>query len=69
MIAAHDIGAFVALAFENPQQWIGKMVELAGDEPTMPQVVDVMSRVLGRPVYYNEMSIKQAVASILTSQS
>jgi uncharacterized protein YbjT (DUF2867 family) len=50
MIAADDIGAFATLAFENPQAYIGQGLELAGDELTEPQTVEVMARVIGLPV-------------------
>ena len=32
IIAAEDIGAFVALAFANPKEYLGKTLELAGDD-------------------------------------
>src|SRR5215472_11575876 len=36
-IATDDIGAFVALAFERPDQLLGKELEIAGSELTNPQ--------------------------------
>jgi uncharacterized protein YbjT (DUF2867 family) len=50
LIAADDIGAFVALAFEDPQAYLGKTVELAGDELTEAQIADMLAKVIGRPV-------------------
>jgi uncharacterized protein YbjT (DUF2867 family) len=50
VLAADDIGAFAALIFSNPQQFLGKTVELAGDELTEDQVAEAFSRVIGRPV-------------------
>ena len=50
MIAADDIGAFAALAFENPQEYIGQGLELAGDELTEAQTVEIMAGVIGRPI-------------------
>ena len=55
MLAAADIGVFVALAFENPREWIGREVELAGDEMTMPEVAGTFSRVVGREVGYYQV--------------
>jgi uncharacterized protein YbjT (DUF2867 family) len=55
MLAAADIGVFVALAFENPGEWIGREVELAGDEMTMPEVAGTFSRVVGREVSYYQV--------------
>ena len=50
LIASDDIGAFAALAFANPQDYIGQALELAGDELTEPQMVETMVKVIGRPV-------------------
>lgn len=50
MIAADDIGAFAALAFENPQGYIGQGLEIAGDELTESQVVAIMEQVIGRRI-------------------
>jgi uncharacterized protein YbjT (DUF2867 family) len=52
MVAVDDIGAFAALAFANPARWLGRAIELAGDELTMPQAAACFGRVLGRPVQY-----------------
>ncbi len=49
-VAVDDIGAFVALAFDRPQEFIGKTIELAGDELTEPQIAATFARVIGRPV-------------------
>jgi len=51
-VAVEDIGAFAALAFENPDQWIGREVDLAGDEMTMTDIAGAFSRVTGREVSY-----------------
>ena len=50
IIAVDDIGAFVAIAFDRPQEFLGKTIELAGDELTEPQIAATFSLVLGRPV-------------------
>ena len=49
-IAVEDIGVFAALAFANPKDFLGKTIELAGDELTEAQTVEVFSKVIGRPV-------------------
>jgi len=51
-VAADDIGAFVAMAFGQPDRWAGQEFELAGDEMTPPQYCEAMSRDLGTPVRY-----------------
>jgi uncharacterized protein YbjT (DUF2867 family) len=54
MIAVDDIGAFVAMAFEKPGHWKGRAVELAGDEISMTDLTDRLSRVTGREVRYEQ---------------
>jgi uncharacterized protein YbjT (DUF2867 family) len=51
-ISVEDIGAFAALAFQNPSKWAGRTIELAGDELTMQRVAETLSRVVGRNVIY-----------------
>ena len=50
LIGAEDIGVFVALAFANPDEYIGKTIELAGDALTESQLADTFAKVIGRPV-------------------
>jgi uncharacterized protein YbjT (DUF2867 family) len=50
IIAVEDIGVFAALAFANPKEYLAKTIELAGDELTEPQIVEMFSKVIGRPV-------------------
>ena len=54
-IASSDIGAFVALAFERPKEFIGGALEIAGSELTNPQAAQVFSRVLGKPVKFQKL--------------
>ncbi len=54
-IASDDIGAFAALAFERPQQFIGLELEIAGSELTNPEAAQVFSRVLGKPVKFRKL--------------
>jgi len=49
-IATDDVGAFAALAFAAPQEFIGKTIELAGDELTDSERAATLARVIGRPV-------------------
>jgi uncharacterized protein YbjT (DUF2867 family) len=49
-IAVEDIGAFAAIAFADPKTYLGKTLELAGDELTEAQIAEVFTRVIGRPV-------------------
>ena len=50
IVATDDIGVFVEMAFANPEQFLGKTIELAGDELTEPQIAEVFAKVIGRPV-------------------
>ena len=54
-VAVEDIGAFTALAFEHPDEWIGREVDLAGDEQTMPQMAETFSRVTGKEIDYYQV--------------
>ncbi len=59
MVAVDDIGAFAALAFAAPAQWIGRAIDLAGDELTMPQAGECFGRVIGRPVQYVQVPMAE----------
>jgi uncharacterized protein YbjT (DUF2867 family) len=54
-IASDDIGAFAALAFERPQEFIGMELEIAGSELTNVEAAEVFSRVLGKPVKFRKL--------------
>jgi uncharacterized protein YbjT (DUF2867 family) len=56
-IAADDIGAFVALAFDRPNEFIGQALEIAGSELTNRQTADVFSRVLGKAVAFRRLPL------------
>ncbi len=56
-IATDDIGAFVALAFERPAEFIGKELEIAGSELTNSDTAQVFSRVLGKPVKFQKLPL------------
>lgn len=59
MIAVDDIGAIVALAFRDGEDFMGKAMEVAGDEITMPAAADTFSRVTGRPVLCRPLPLEQ----------
>ena len=50
IVAVDDIGAFAAIAFERPDEFIGQAIELAGDDLTEDEVAAVFGRVTGRTV-------------------
>jgi uncharacterized protein YbjT (DUF2867 family) len=59
MIAVDDIGAFVALAFEHPDKWNGRALDIAGDELSMTELADAFGRVSGREVSYRQVPWEQ----------
>jgi uncharacterized protein YbjT (DUF2867 family) len=54
-IATDDIGAFAALAFERPKDFIGLELEIAGSELTNLEAAKVFSRVMGKPVKFRRL--------------
>ena len=54
-IATDDIGAFAAVAFERPKDFIGMELEIAGSELTNIEAAKVFSRVLNRPVKFKKL--------------
>lgn len=54
-IAVKDIGRFVALAFEKPEDWLGVSFDIAGEEYTLKEVVNLFSRITGSPVIYQNI--------------
>ncbi len=52
-IATHDIGVFASIAFAEPKTYLGRTLELAGDELTESQTAEVFAKVIGRPVTLN----------------
>ena len=57
LISVDDIGAFVALAFKNPDRFAGKALEIAGDELTGNQIAEILSRKTGRKVEFQQLDI------------
>jgi uncharacterized protein YbjT (DUF2867 family) len=50
MIDPADVGWFAAEAFENPGEYVGRAIELAGDELTAQQIAEEFAAVAGTPV-------------------
>jgi uncharacterized protein YbjT (DUF2867 family) len=50
IIAVEDIAVFAALAFADPKEYLGRTIELAGDELTEPELAGTFSKVIGRSV-------------------
>lgn len=45
LIAIQDIGRFVAIAFNNPEQFSGKELEIAGDELTLDRILEKIEKI------------------------
>ncbi len=58
-IAPEDLGAFVNMAFDKPEDFNGLEIELAGDEFTMIEAARIFSKVTGRKVIYQEIPAEQ----------
>ena len=53
-IAAEDIGKSALAIFKRPEL-IGQSVGIAGDEPTVAQMAEILSSSFGEPVAYNDV--------------
>ncbi|MEU9078606.1 NmrA/HSCARG family protein [Kitasatospora sp. NPDC004745] len=58
LIATSDIGAFAADAFDDPQAWLGRVVEIAGEELTGPQMAAAFQAVSGVPTRFQQLPIE-----------
>ncbi len=54
-IDVDDVGAFARLAFSNPDKWIGRELDIAGDDPTMLELAAAFSEALGKEVKYYQV--------------
>ncbi len=57
MIAVDDIGAMAALAFAEPENFLGRTLEIAGAEMTLPQLAQILSETIGREVTTEEIPL------------
>ncbi|GAA2657896.1 NmrA/HSCARG family protein [Nonomuraea recticatena] len=58
IMAVDDVGVFAALAFARPAEWIGRAVDLAGDELTPRRIAEMIGEAIGRPVPYVRVPIE-----------
>jgi uncharacterized protein YbjT (DUF2867 family) len=49
---------FTALAFARPSEWIGRAIDLAGDELTPRRIAEVIGEAIGRPLPYVQIPIE-----------
>ncbi|MEU9271770.1 NmrA/HSCARG family protein [Streptomyces sp. NPDC048251] len=50
LVAIDDVGAFAALAFADPDTYVGRTMEIAGDRLTAPQIADALGKAADRTV-------------------
>jgi len=63
-IAIRDIARLAAEAFEHPDEWSGKAINIAGDSLSVQEYVDTFSKVMGRTVTYTHMLLEEYLASM-----
>lgn len=57
MIAVDDVGAIALKIFNNPSEYIGKEIEIAGDELTMPDIAAIYKKTSGKDTTFNELPV------------
>ena len=63
-IAIRDIGFLVGEAFDHPDEWQGKALNIASDSMTVQEYVDTYSLVMGREVTYTQLPLEQYLQSM-----
>jgi uncharacterized protein YbjT (DUF2867 family) len=58
LISVEDIGFIAAIVLDNPEDWMGRSIELAGDSLTMPQVAERFSSA-GQKVEYRQRELQE----------
>ena len=62
LIAADDVGAFAACAFDAPGSFAGHSIDLAAQALTMGEVAQTLAAVVGRSIAATALTPEQAVA-------
>jgi uncharacterized protein YbjT (DUF2867 family) len=68
LIAVHDIGVFATLAFSNPGHYLGRRIELAGDELSFTQIAAAISAAAHRSVRYQQIPLAALLGDTLDKQ-
>jgi uncharacterized protein YbjT (DUF2867 family) len=58
VIAVDDLAAFSALAFAQPREWVGRAIDLAGDQLTPVQIAAAIGDAIGQPVPYVQIPLE-----------
>ena len=62
MIAVDDVGHSIAKVFDRPEKYIGKSLDLAGDELTMAQAADTLGEAMGCQVDYQALPVDAVIS-------
>ncbi|MFJ4858283.1 NmrA family NAD(P)-binding protein [Streptomyces sp. NPDC088730] len=62
VIAVEDIAEFAALAFDSPDRFGGRTLELAGDAPTPAEAVAAITEATGTTVRYHQLTHDEAAS-------
>ncbi len=63
LIAPEDIGKAAAAAIHDPAKFHGVTLQLAGDMLTLPQVVEILSRLDGKEYVVESGTVEEAIAA------
>ena len=55
VISGHDIGAYAAAAFNNPDKYAGQEIDIAAETVTMNEIAAALGRVVGHDVRYEQI--------------
>ena len=55
VISGHDIGAYAAAAFNNPEKYNGQEIDIAAETLTMTDIAAALTRVVGHEIVYQEI--------------
>jgi uncharacterized protein YbjT (DUF2867 family) len=58
-IAIRDIGFLVGEAFDHPDEWVGRAVNVAADKMTVAEYVDTFSNVMGQEIVYHQLPLEE----------
>ncbi|MHA2270066.1 MAG: NmrA/HSCARG family protein [Promethearchaeota archaeon] len=58
MVSLEDLASFIVHVIENRDKFLRKTIEIASDEITGAEVAEVLSKVTGIPIEYQELSYK-----------
>lgn len=64
MLASNDIGRIVAGVFGDPETYLGKAFDIAGDSLTMPEAARIIGEKLGKEVGYTVLSMEDFTSAM-----